>query len=317
MKRTNAILISVIALASLAAVVAVQAQDTGTKDNANYGPVPASEVSANANTNAELPPPAPPTDANANTNAVRPLPPPSTTAAPTSSTALKLIKIPSPDYIKYFREVRKIGDALYGFLISGANTVMGKNAQSPAGTAPVVGTSPTATNPTSGTSPTAVPGANLIKIPSPDYIKYFREIRKIGDSLYGILVNGMNVAKPRHVVTADESACVISAITTKDQAIMAAQTAEATGFNSAVAARTACQTTALGSADGQGAALEKCIKDFRIAVAAVRETLNKAQKDAWTAYTGALKSCATTPTATNTNTTASSEIMVEDGGSSL
>lgn len=260
------------AMASLAAVAAVQAQDTGTMDNTNatvnynynVNTPAAGNDNANSNANANVnagPTSEPTVNANLNTNTEHPLPPPGTTARP-----------------------------------------------------PVSGTA----NPTTATGP------KLMKIPSPDYVKYFREVRKIGDSLYGILMNGVNTvtgnsptAKPRHVVTADESACVVGAITAKDQAIMATQTAEATGFNSAVAARTACQTTALASTDGQGAALEKCAKDFRTAAVAVRDTLNKAQKDAWATYTTALKTCVAAPTATNTNTTSSSEIMIEDGGNSL
>jgi hypothetical protein len=302
--------------------------------NLNVPPPPLPPVNDNTNLNVP-PPPLPPANANTNTS-TPPLPPPNvhpaTNVAPNSGTAAstsgQLVKIPNPDYIKYFREIRQIGASLYGILINSANGLMG-NIQ------PTSGTTPTAQN--SSTAPTATATGGTIggvgqttqqleKILSPDMIKFYTAIKKIGSSLFGVRLGGSvpgNVTpKPYRVVTAEESACVISAIKAKDQAITDGKTAEATAFNAAVAARTACQTTALGGIDGQLAALQTCAKSFVTAAKQSQATFAKAQKDAWTTYTAALKVCGPAPSTTaggiapgtaTGGTTPSGDIMVEDG----
>jgi hypothetical protein len=333
---TPALFLAVAGVVLLSAVFVVQAQNvtgitngntnTNTNDNANLNVPPLTNANTNDNANLNVPPPPPPPPANDNANLNVPPPPPpkaqpTTNIEPnvgaTTSASGGLVKIPHPDYIKYFREIRQIGNSLYGILINSANSLMG-NIQPTSGTTPNAGNSSTASSATGGTTGAAGQTTQqLEKILSPDMIKFYTAIKKIGSSLFGVRL-GENVPnnvtpKPHPVVTDEESACVISAIKAKDQVITDGKTAEATAFNAAVTARTACQTTALGSTDGQLAALQACVKSFVMAAKQSQATFAKAQKDAWTTYTAALKACGSASGTIAGGTTTGGDIMVEDG----
>lgn len=328
-KRMFGACLAVAAAITMGAVFVVQAQDAGITANDNSN--------ANANVNVP-PPPAPEPAANVNDNHVDQAPPaenvppsenhdllppksdnepqhPPTTFVPppekpepksdaTSSGEGKRVKIPSPEQIKFFQDIKKIGNSLFGIMKKNANMN---------GTTPSLenkSTEPTMTNGTTGEQQTE-------KILSPDMIKFYTAIKKIGTSLFGVRKDGTgpkNVApKAHHIVTAEESACVIAAIKAKDQTVVDGKTAETTAFNAAVVARTDCQTAALGTTDGQAVALALCAKNFAAASGQARETFAKLQKDAWTKYVASLKSCVPTSGTTSGGTTNGGDIMIEDG----
>lgn len=328
MKRSFRILIAVAVLSSLTMVGAVMAQEsdpvsqTGTSLNeSDYPEAPASEMPPTTGATEErTAPPAtePAADAGtgSNENSIPPAPPvptlydtsrtevPPTTATPPKPSAQgELKKIEHPDLIRFFTKIRQVGNSLYGVMKDAASSAgSGNSAGNSAGNTPASGSD----------SQSQGAAQQLEKILRPDLIKFYASIKKIGNSLFGVRVGKpASEAVKRPVVTAEQSACVISAIEAKDQTVIAAKTAEAEAFKTAVTARTACQTSALGNTEGQTAALAKCVADFAKSSASARETFSKAQNEAWKKYVAALKSCAPS---SSTGASAAADIMVEDGG---
>jgi len=327
MKKTTGIFISAAAIFSFAAVVAVQAQDSmmygdtnssgdQTVSNVNQNVNSDSNVNADANTNTTM-------NAGDNTNTQLPPQPVLTSKNPVpsaqkppsgekSSSSGKLEKIPTPDHIKLFTNIRQIGNSLFGILKNFESEMGRGQGQTATGTMPSTGSEP---NPSSTVMPS---GQNFEKILNPDLVKFFTNIKKIGTSLFGKRIAGHN---PPRIVTSDESACVIAAIKVKDQAATAAVNAYASAFTAAVSARTDCQVAALGSTDGQQDALAKCVKDFRAAATQAKTDQVKAQNTAWSDYRTALHACAPAASSVNANANANSpttgaggEILIEDGG---
>lgn len=351
MKKSVSVLLSAASVVTLVGVALAQAQSTENLINVNAGDVP-TVVNINvppvptlySNDNSNVPPvvslpvveprqePLPPVNVNAGENrqnetpANPPMSPTTTPGTMTTSTGVKLIKVAHPNLLKYFREIRQIGNDLFGIPIP--NSTAGQSGQTATGNA---GTSSASGDQTGDSSSKPTLAQKLEKILTPDLIKFYNVVKKEGNSLFGTLKAGVklpmskngnqdNKPKPHPVVTSDVSACVIAAIKVKDQAIIDGATAHNASFGTAVSARGACQSTALASTDGQQSALEKCVKDFRDSLAQAKETLAKSQKDAWNIYSTALKACKPAVTSggnnnANTNVPAPvQEIMVEDGG---
>ena len=322
MKRSFAILISAAALVSVS-LVAAQAQvvpdatntngNTNTETTVNANSNTNTEVVANTNTNTE-------TNSNSNTNTnapvptlytmpvgetVPPMPPVVNAPTNTNTNTPGMTKILTPEHMKFFTNIKKIGNSLFGMIKKGVKLdgVNGNNSNTPN----VQPTTPSGETTNGGQSVTS----EVEKILSPDMIKFFTNIKKIGNSLYGNRLGGDKKSennKNHPVVTAEVAPCVIAAIGAKDTAVVTAKNAETAAFTAAVSARTTCQTTALGTVEGQGAALIKCATDFRKAAETARETFAKAQKTTWETYATALKACKPTST-----TTPVENIMVEDG----
>jgi len=289
-------------------------------ENVNTG----AEMNANENVNVVPPPPVIPENDNVGqTPAAPPQPtlhngntPPMTGMNAPVSSAGKLQKIPTPDHIKLFTNIRQIGNSLFGLLKNiGNGTAPTQNHGESTGTPGAAGANPSAT--------AAPSGQNMEKILSPDLIKFFTGIKKIGSSLFGMRIGG---TAQHPVVTSDESACVIAAIQAKDQAATSAVNDYASAFAAAVSARTACQTAALGSTDGQQDALAKCVKAFTAAAVQAKAAQAKAQAAAWSDYRTALRACAPAASSVNSNSNAntgtpaanaSGGILIEDGGDSI
>jgi len=314
--------LAVAAAISLAAVISVHAADdtVATNDNANINavvndnsnvpPTPMLYSDLNVNAPDQAPPQNNPTDDMTPPDQINPPANPPTTVAPPTTTgtngnvppaAGKRVKIQHPDLIKFFQDIKKVGDSLFGILKNSAGGAAGTMPGSDnSSIAPKTGT-------VTGGGDQSAP-QQLEKILTPDMIKLFTSIKKVGTSLFGVRKGG---AKAYRVVTADESACVITAIKAKDQSIIDAKTAETAAFTAAVSMRTDCQATALGGTDNQGSAIELCNKAFVTAGGQGQQTFAKAQKDAWTAFTAAAKACAATTSTTN------SDIVVPDGSNTL
>jgi hypothetical protein len=317
MKKSVSILLSAASVVTLAGVALAQAQSTDNLTNVN-----ASDVPAVVNLNV---PPEPTlySDVNANVPQILPTTTPNTM---TTSTGTKLTKISHPNLLKFFREIRQIGNDLFGVPIANLenkNSGIQQSGQTAAGSSESV----SGAGQTAGETVKPTLSQRLEKILTPDLIKFYNVVKKEGNSLFGTLKSGVKLpngsqegkpAKTRPVIGADVSACVIAAIKTKDEAVIAGMTAHNASFGTAVSARGACQEAALATTEGQQEGLEKCVKDFRAALAQAKETLAKSQKDVWAAYGTALKACkpaATSSVNANTNAPVQDEpIMVEDGG---
>jgi|GEM_PF-3426072 len=223
-------------------------------------------------------------------------------ATVTNTQGQTLEKIPMPALIKEFTNIIKRGMTLYGQKIKERDTKKEEN-QTPT-TSPGIPVAAPST--TTGT---------IEKIATPKDISLFEKIQKKGTALWGV----RKVSSYR-IVTAEESACVISALEKKDQALQDNNVKAASGFNTAISARTTCQKSALASVDNQKENLDKCVKVFKEASKQVRSEAKKAHESAWKTYRDSLKSCAkTVTTASSTVATPSltSEIVIEDGGGNI
>ena len=301
-KSSFGFLFAATALASLAMVAAVHAQaDDGANDNSNVN------ISVNVNAPDAPPQPLPPSP-----DSIGVQPPVQNDGEVKSPPARsgqggKRIKIEHPQLIKFFSDIKQVGNSLFGVLKNEVNNLANGADTTGQTTAP-------AADDSSGSLDGANTMSQMEKILTPDMVKLYSSIKKIGGSLFGVRKDGGSAkARSGRTVTAEESACVIAAIKTKDQTLIDGKTAEAAAFTAAVAARTACQTAALGSIDGQAAAITLCNKSFVIAVGQSRDAFAKTQKTAWETYKTAQKACAVAPVTGAT----SAEIMVEDGSNAL
>lgn len=224
-----------------------------------------------------------------------------------------LEKILSPDQIKYFTNIIKDGNSLYGV----------RRMEMKASSTEDVKASTTATT---------TNGQNLVrqleKIAAPWLVNQYEQIKKIGTALWGLKKmnmeqNGNQEANrasstPKFISTT-ESACVIAAIKVKDAALTLNNETAATAFNSAISNRTTCQETAINAtatatSSGEAIAnqhneLKLCLKSFQEAVKSVKDKAAADHKAVWTAYQTSLKACGAA--------SSSETLMVEDGGGDI
>lgn len=184
-----------------------------------------------------------------------------------------LEKISSPEQIKDFKIMKRIGNALFGTRKMALNQAQ-------------------------------VASSSLEKITHPGLINQFDKIKKIGPALWGIRKRATSTP----AISPEISACVAAAIDVKDKALMARVTAAAVELNTALSARSACQQAALASTSAQHQALNDCVKTFQAARKTIGEASRQVRKAAWDTYKVSLKNCriATSSTA--------AVPMVEDGG---
>jgi hypothetical protein len=224
-----------------------------------------------------------------------------------------LEKILTPDQIRYFEKIIKEGNALYGVR------------------------KVTSTKETSTVNITPVNGETkkleLEKISTPQLIKFYEQIKKIGTSLWGVKKEDPKKSEPKNddrkatstpnnnFVKPEQAACVITAIETKDGTLKEGNTYQATQINNAISARTTCQKAALNLNASETAsttvnvpgqqreALKACVKTFETTVKAVREAAKKSHDTIWETYKTSLKACQPA--------TSSMQFMIEDGGGNL
>lgn len=191
-----------------------------------------------------------------------------------ATSTVTLEKISSPEKIKLFEQIKKIGNDLFGI----------KKLES---------TKATSTKATS----------TLEKIISLDQVKLFGQIKKIGNDLFGIRKNNVYVLP---TLTTDSITCISAAIDAKDAKNSEALTAATAEITSAITARGICQKAALVVTSEKMSAINACNKTFTNAHKTANDKVKTAQKEAWTAYSASLKTCATNAKVT--------EIKIEDGG---
>jgi hypothetical protein len=205
-----------------------------------------------------------------------------TTAAVVVASSSELEKIPSPDQIKNFKIMKKIGDVLYG-IRKGTSTekIELKKAEN------------TATS------------SKLEKIDHPNLVNLYEKIQKIGTALWGIRKKATSASLFIEPATA---ACVATAIDTKDKVLMVRVTAAAVELNTALTVRSVCQQTAVVATTTPREALNSCVKTFNETQKAIKEASKKIQNDTWKTYQEGLQACRTAATST------SPVPMIEDGG---
>lgn len=194
-----------------------------------------------------------------------------------ASEIANLEKISSPEQIKDFKIMKRLGNALFGIRKMALN-------QAP------------------------VASSSLEKISHPGLINQFEKIKKIGTALWGIRKKAISTPEISPEISLEISVCVAAAIDIKDKALMARVTAAAVELNAALSARSACQQSALTATSTQRQALNACVKTFQAARKTMSEASRQVQKAAWDTYKASLKNCRTTTSST------AAVPMVEDGG---
>lgn len=198
-----------------------------------------------------------------------------------------LEKIPAPQFINLYRSIRKIGTALWG--IKKENKTEDSNLSSAK-----VGLDK---------------GLKMEKIPAPQQIGQYSNIQRKGNALWGIKKKDSFVP-----VTAAQSACVISAIESKDKAMIESRSQELKTLTDLINNRGACQKSALASLDNQKDNLAKCAEIFKSSNRELRLMTQKLQAAVWQTYKENLAACSTSlPTATTSGQAFSGLIMIEDG----
>lgn len=215
-----------------------------------------------------------------------------TTAVTATNASIEgLEKIPSPEEIKNFRVMKKIGNALYGIRKTNTN-------QKPT------------------TTPANKPTENkLEKIPAPAMIKLYDKIRQVGNALWGIrkqpTANSL-------IVTETASECVAAAIDTKDKSLIEKADTVTAELSVAISARSTCQQTAIKSTANQKENLTACTETFRETHKNILTNAKSEQKKIWDTYKDALKICTKTLISSSTDTAATEgEIMIEDGSETI
>lgn len=205
-----------------------------------------------------------------------------------------LEKIPTPSMMQMFKNIIKRGTDLFGVRKEIKNEVKEGD----------ISTS------------TAV---KLEKILAPQFISMYERIQKIGNSLWGYKKGGKIPKKSFAVVGSNISACVITSIGVKDVALILNNSNFTSELNTAISARTTCQTTAIGSTENQKKNLDKCIKTFHEGLKQARKKTNDAYKNILKTFNESLKSCKKTQVATTTvsSTESSAKIVIEDGGGNI
>ncbi len=238
----------------------------------------------------------------------------------------KLEKIPAPAQIYLYEKIEKMGTALWGVrkdMVQIKNKIENKieNKLENKIENKIENKMPAHDRLLDGTLDTS----KLEKIVSPDQIKMYDKIKKVGTALWGIKkdIGGMVNPKPA-IITAENSACVISAIDVKDKALQEKVGVAAESLRAAIGLRSTCQQQAVKSTERQREYLDACVKAFREEHKKINETARKAQNDIWGVYKTSLKSCHPV-VATTTSATVSTEsvkveqgvIMIEDGSENI
>lgn len=224
----------------------------------------------------------------------------------------ELERIPSPDQIKNFRVMKKIGNTLYGVRLEER---VGQN-----GTA---GTVQRTADTTTNASLTRTNAAQTLeKIAAPHLIPLYEKIRRVGNALWGVkkgvttdngLDNQTNKPQVRPaVVSGETAACVSDAINNKDLALSEKILSAANELNAAILTRSTCQKAAVTLTINQRAELDICLKTFQTRHKEINETYKQIHKEIWNTYQESLKACQNRATDLEEGT----EIIIEDGAES-
>jgi len=222
-----------------------------------------------------------------------------------------LEKILTPEQIKNFTNIVKQGNSLYG---------VRKLEMTASGTDALK----------SSTTVTVKDSQSLLKkmekIAAPWLINQYEQIRKVGTALWGLKKE--NQEQARVYINAANSACVLTVIQTKDEALKVNNEAAVTSLNAAISTRTTCQTAAINATAASASStnmfvnqkteLNLCVKAFNESAASIKKETTTKHKAIWGTYKTGLKACQTTnTTASSTDSSTEDDLMIEDGGGSI
>jgi hypothetical protein len=222
-------------------------------------------------------------------------------------------RIPSPDKINLFTQIKKIGKDLFGIRKASstiANIQKNDDKKSDSATANVKKNDDKKVNGATNELVKKLEEAKklgLEKIVSLEQVKFFDKITKVGNDLFGIKKPGTYVLPS---LSAEQQTCVAAAIDAKDTKISEIITANASGVTTTITARGTCHKAAISLTSGREDAIKACNKIFQESTKAASEKVKTAQKSAWETYRSSLKEC-------SKMTNSSSEIMIEDGGNEI
>ena len=262
-----------------------------------------------------------------------------TTAATTSNKiqARELVggmeKIPSPDKICLYNNVKRQGNDLYGVMKT-ETELAGMSATTCPVAAPFLEKFNKLPEKAQATA------KKLEKIAAPWLLHQYEQIRKVGTALWGLKKEtgdkntndndgDDNDDKPKATSTVAmyvqpaNAACVITAIKAKDTALVNNNASTTAALTAAITARTNCQEAALLATvtasstasttvlmNQQKTAMGLCTQAFRESFTIAKEAAKKAHVTIWENYRNSLRVCQ--PAATTTPA-----LMIEDGGGSL
>ncbi|MEO8065282.1 MAG: hypothetical protein ABI643_00310 [Candidatus Doudnabacteria bacterium] len=107
-----------------------------------------------------------------------------------------------------------------------------------------------------------------------------------------VFAENSNSRTPTQLTTVD-LACAQTAVNTREAAVIAAVSAHSGSWTAALQARQTALNTAWGLSDttARRAAINAALKTYKTAHKATQTAFNKAQRDAWTAFKTAAKTC--------------------------
>jgi hypothetical protein len=190
-----------------------------------------------------------------------------------------LEKIPSPEHINLYNQIKKIGSDLFGIrkASSTINNIQ-KNEDKKATTTPNIVEKKI----------NELKKAGLEKITSLDHLNLFEKVTKIGNDLFGLKKKGAMVLP---TMTPELIACTSAAIDAKDASVNISITASVAEITAAIDARGVCQKAALALASGHEDAVKTCNKTFQETVKAANEKARVSQKATWDIYKTSLDTC--------------------------
>jgi hypothetical protein len=208
---------------------------------------------------------------------------------------IKLEKISAPQFVALYERIRKIGNALWGYKKGEINENRDEEFE------------------------TEVEDDAYVEmhIQSPSDMSLFKNIRKSTEGkLYGILKDRTNIPekyfsaiRPFVNVSAENKACVITAIKVKDASLSENNLKFAKDINTAISTRQSCQLEAISNEDGQELAIKDCALDFQTEVEGIKLNTKEVQKNTWQTYRDDLRACS--------GSDMEAEIMIEDGGNDI
>lgn len=204
-----------------------------------------------------------------------------------------LEKISNPSELKHFNQIVKKDKSLWGVRIKASSTMEKKEMKQEQ----------------KKLNSEEKKGEKLEKISSLADVKYFKNIRKVGDALWGIRKEAKNNLVNK--IASSSIACVKEAITAKNVSLK-----EAFGVNSGIVigtldTRTTCQIAALDGVD-QFAANKLCVNAYQEKIKTANEALKKVRNEAWKTYAVKLNECVKSQTEASATPAV---LNLEDGGS--
>jgi hypothetical protein len=215
-----------------------------------------------------------------------------------------LEKISAPQFVNMYENIRQVGNALWGYKKDDSSDDEDSNLSSNQNIADRLEELKTE-----------------IHIQAPSDLSMFTNIRKTADGkLFGILKDLKNIpekyqnmirSREFSPITETERACVLEAISEKDEALKANNLEFANNLNSSIEARSECQEEALNQDEvAQNEAFSACNREFQASQEQFRKQAREEQESVWANYKEALSKC-------RPQSSTSTPIMIEDGGSSL